>query len=71
MSMATVQVKVLRYEALLHAIQAAMAGSDDQRIHVLLGQVWDWSYAHRSGNGQISQAEQKRRIEAAFQKLGE
>lgn len=70
--MATVHEKVAVYESLLHAIQMAREVTmDERRLARLLNQICTWSYAHRSGNGEISQAEQKRRIEKAFKELGE
>ena len=61
------QEKVEVYESLLHSMQACMVSGNKNRLeNILLGAIWDWSYAHRSGNGELSDEEQAERVEKAF-----
>ena len=60
------QEKIEVYESLLHSMQACMVGGNLTRLDVMLDLVWDWSYAHRSGNGELSDEEQAERVEKAF-----
>ena len=40
-------------------------------INIYIRQIDSWSYAHRIGNGQLSESKQKRIITNAFYRLGE
>jgi hypothetical protein len=66
----TLEEKVAVYEQLLHDIQlnAEVTMNDDQ-VRKLIGNICRWSYAHRSGNGELSEIEQDLRIAAAFRRL--
>lgn len=62
--------KVEVYEALLHKIQLhAQVTMDHERVRILIGNICAWSYAHRCGNGEISEDEQKCRVRFQFNKL--
>ena len=65
------QEKIEVYESLLHSMQACMVSSNHTRLDVMLDLIWDWSYAHRSGNGELSDEEQAERVEKAFMKIKE
>lgn len=62
--------KVAQYESLLHRIQMYFSVTmDSVKVKRLLSNISDWSYAHRSGNGMISEEEQQKRIDGAFDEL--
>jgi len=62
--------KVLQYERLLHAIQLnAEVAMDAARVGQLIQNICRWSYAHRVGNGELSDAEQDAVIRKAFDNL--
>jgi len=62
--------KIAQYERLLHMIHACYAVvCDNKKVKQLLDNVSSWSYAHRSGNGMISEEEQQVRIDRAFDNL--
>ena len=68
--MPTMRQKIKKYEGLLHSIQMyAQVTMDHDRLSKLIDQICGWSYAHRSGNGEISDKEQQQRINAAFERL--
>ena len=68
--MPTMRQKIKKYEGLLHSIQMhAQVTMNHERVRNLIDQICSWSYAHRSGNGEISDKEQQQRIDAAFDKL--
>ncbi len=68
--MKTDKQKVEMYENLLHRIQMYYAVTmDSSKVKQLLSNISDWSYAHRSGNGMLSDEEQQERIDRAFDKL--
>lgn len=67
----TLEEKVQVYEKLLHAIQLSRSVTlNKERVVQLLDQIDAWSYAHRVGNGALSDEEQQQRIDAAFWQLG-
>jgi hypothetical protein len=69
--MPTMRQKIEKYETILHWIQMhAQVTMDHDKLSKLIDQICSWSYAHRSGNGEITYKEQQRRIDAAFDKLG-
>lgn len=67
--MITDRDKIDKYESLLHALQLNFEVMDSERVKQLLRNISAWSYAHRSGNGMLSEDEQDNRIESAFHKL--
>jgi hypothetical protein len=70
--MRTDKQKVQTYERLLHKIHMLYSVClDSAKVKVLLNNISAWSYAHRSGNGMISEDEQQERIDAAFDRLYE
>lgn len=67
---ALLRKKVEVYESLLHRIQANAAVSMNvNNVHQLIKNICDWSYAHRVGNGELSDEEQNEYIQRAFDKL--
>lgn len=63
--------KIKRYEDLFHAINLAIVACNNDLINIYIRQIDMWSYAHRIGNGQLSESKQKRIITNAFYRLGE
>lgn len=62
--------KVEVYEALLHKIQLnAEVTMNHDRMRILIGNICAWSYAHRCGNGEISEDERTCRIKFQFDRL--
>lgn len=68
--MRTDKEKIEKYEALLHRIQMFYSVTlDGAKVKKLLDNISSWSYAHRSGNGMLSDEEQQERIDRAFDNL--
>jgi hypothetical protein len=63
--------KVKQYETFLHNINMMMVCGDSNRLQTLLNNADRWSYAHRIGNGELSDEEQQEIINKAFKKLNE
>ena len=62
--------KVQVYEELLHRVQLyAEVTMNTQGINKLIDNICRWSYAHRAGNGSLSEEEIQERIDNAFTKL--
>lgn len=62
--------KVEVYEQLLHDIQLyAEVVMDHETMKKLIGIVCSWSYAHRAGNGELSDAEVSKQVKYQFDKL--
>lgn len=60
------------YEKLLHDIQMYReVVMDGAKVIKLLDNIGNWSYAHRRGNGQLSDEQQQGLIDRAFDKLRE
>jgi len=62
--------KVEKYESLLHRIQLySSVTMDRDKVGKLIRNIDRWSYAHRVGNGELSEEEQDEVIRKAFDKL--
>lgn len=57
------------YEAFLHKISMACTCMDNLAIQELVQNADSWSYAHRQGNGMLSDKEQQELINSKFFKL--
>ena len=58
------------YEQLLHKIQLnAEVVMDHEIVGDLIRNICSWSYAHRRGNGEYSEAEQDAIVRRAFDRL--
>lgn len=57
------------YEEFLHKINLACLCGDNETIRKLIANADDWSYAHRQGNGMLSEEEQEANIESKLQRL--
>lgn len=69
MNTPTDQEKIELYEQLFHQINAAILIENNQRIEEILTTISDWSYAHRSGNEELTDEEQQERINYYFKKM--
>jgi len=68
--MTTLREKVSVYEGLLHKINMAAAVTmNPERVASLIQAISDWSYAHRVGNGSLSDRQQKAAIKEAFDRI--
>jgi|APFre7841882793_1041355.scaffolds.fasta_scaffold14583_2 hypothetical protein len=58
------------YCAAFHYIQlhAAVTMNSD-KVKEMIYAICDWSYAHRSGNGELTEEEQQARIDNSFDKI--
>lgn len=71
------QVRDLRrlvdgYEALLHRVQLNFeVVLDGGAVRELLKRISRWSYAHRVGNGELSDEEQQRLVDHAFDRFAD
>lgn len=66
----TQKEKIAVYEKLLHDIQFHRSVTMNQAAVVaLLSKIDAWSYSHRAGNGELSEAQQQENISKAFWNL--
>ena len=66
----TTMEKLSMYELLLHDIQMfAEVVLDSKSVGKLIHNICSWSYAHRCGNGEFSDEEQREIVDRAFRKL--
>lgn len=57
------------YESFFHNMQHASVIGNDRKIADGFNLIWDWSYSHRFGNGQLSNYEQKKCVERVISKM--
>lgn len=68
--MPTLKQKVETYERLLHKLQLCYEVTMDwDEVQRLMNKICNWSYAHRVGNGMLTERQQKKLIKDAFNKL--
>jgi hypothetical protein len=65
----TLKQKVDQYEAFLHRINMCLISCNNEGIQELVQNADRWSYAHRVGNGELSDRGQQQLINNAFWKL--
>ena len=65
----TLEEKVKMYEDFLHKINLGCVCCNHEMVRELVGNADKWSYAHRAGNGMITEEEQQEMINARFYKL--
>lgn len=62
--------KVATYERLLHDINMYAAITlDSQTMKEIISLICEWSYAHRVGNGQLSDEEQAEMVQKMYNRL--
>lgn len=66
----TVKDKIAVYEDLLHSIQmhTELTMNNDQ-IKEIINRICKWSYAHRNGNGELSEKQRQEQIDYEFWRL--
>jgi hypothetical protein len=67
----TTEDKIKQYEEFLHNINLMLIFGSSERIKKLLENADNWSYAHRAGNGEMSEEDQQEYINRAFWKLND
>jgi hypothetical protein len=65
----TLKEKVAQYESYLHKINMFVVSCNNDGIAELVRNADVWSYAHRVGNGELSDKQQQQAINNAFCKL--
>ena len=65
----TLKEKVAQYESYLHKINSFIVSCNNDGIAELVRNADVWSYAHRVGNGELSDRQQQQAINNAFCKL--
>lgn len=65
----TQRQKIDMYEKFLHDIQMYEVSGRHDLIAVLIGNACNWSYAHRCGNGELSDDQQDQLVADKFWKL--
>ena len=65
----TLKQKVEMYEKFFHDIQMYSTSGQVGLIQILINNACDWSYAHRVGNGELSEKQQNNIIAKKFWKL--
>ena len=65
----TLNEKVMQYEEFLHKINSFVTACNHEGVRELVQNADSWSYAHRVGNGEMSDRKQQQLIDAAFRKL--
>jgi hypothetical protein len=66
----TQKEKIAVYEDLLHELQFHMDVTlDNDKIKAILARIASWSYAHRQGNGELSEDQQHELIDNRFWNL--
>lgn len=70
--MVTQKQKIAQYEKFLHMLQLnAEVVMNKDNVGKLISRACAWSYAHRAGNGELSEKEQQAMIDRTFEKLTE
>lgn len=69
MNTPTLKQKVEMYENFLHKINSFIVCGESDGIRELVSNADNWSYAHRVGNGELSDKKQQQAIDNAFYKL--
>ena len=67
----TISQKIEKYESFFHRINSFMVSGEYNGITELIQNADNLSYAHRVGNGELSDEEQQQRIDDAFWKLSD
>lgn len=57
------------YEDFFHKMQYANIGCREDRIIEAVNIIFDWSYAHRQGNGEYTEEEQQAMIDRHIERM--
>lgn len=63
------KLKVNKYEQFLHDINMYVTCCDNDKVRRLISNADNWSYAHRRGNGELTEAQENANVECAFDRL--
>jgi hypothetical protein len=69
MNTPTLEEKVAQYEQFLHNINMMIISGNGSGIRTLLNNADSWSYAHRVGNGELTEEQQQEIINRNFWNL--
>lgn len=61
--------KLRIYERVFHKISYCVTAMNNERIREIVSLIDSWSYAHRAGNGELSDDEVETNILRALEKL--
>lgn len=67
--MAELERKNRIYESVFHRLQMCEITGDNGKVREILEKICNWSYAHRSGNGELSEDEEIAQVEQALLSL--
>lgn len=67
----TLKQKVDQYEAFLHLLNVGVTAQNNEMVRKLVTNADNWSYAHRVGNGELSERKQDQIITRSFWRLCE
>ena len=59
------------YERFLHRVALYVDVYDGKKISEAITLIHNWSYSHRSGNGELSDYEQQKRIDHVIDQMDE
>lgn len=63
----TAKEKIAVYESMMHSIQMhAVVNMNPAAVQEMINRICSWSYAHRTGNGEISDKQIQERVDTAF-----
>ena len=57
------------YEAFFHQINVHCIIMNTEKIRDAVGLIDSWSYAHRAGNGELTEYQQKKSVEHVIRKM--
>lgn len=61
--------KVKLFEQVFHRISMLNTSMNTEGMRVVIGRICDWSYAHRCGNGELSEEQQASLVDKATARL--
>lgn len=59
------------YESFFHRINLQVLTMNNEKIKEAVTLIDRWSYAHRQGNGEVSEYQQKKMVESVVKKMKE
>ena len=63
--------RLIAYEAFFHKINAHVLTLNHDKIRDAVTLIDSWSYAHRCGNGELSDYQQQKQIDHVVQRMKE
>jgi predicted NAD/FAD-binding protein len=59
------------YENFFHQVNVYCITMNNEKLQDAVGLISSWSYAHRVGNGELSDSQQRKRVENVINKMKE